>query len=138
MSDFSEPLANAFTEVFPNARRGKCFYHLKHNIVKKYTKKKYNLLEEYLEALGKCLSEDEVDFLWNLVKKDILGNKELKDFSKEFVQYFEKYYICKENKMFYMGALPPGYSNTNNMLEGHHRHLKQNIFEYKVRNISKF
>ena len=74
-------------------------------------------------------------FLWELIKKDIAQNKDLKDIKEDFVQYFEKVYMSPENKFFYIGALPAGYSNTNNLLEGHHRHIKQNIFEYKVRNI---
>ena len=136
MSDFSDALAKSFKNVFDNPTRAKCFFHLKQNIIKRYTKKMYCHLEEYLQLMGSCLSVGELDFLWPLIKKDILAQKEIKSISRNFVQYFENTYLIDENKKFFIGALPPGYSSTDNLLEGHHRHLKQNIFERKVRHIS--
>jgi len=69
MSDFSEPLeplAKAFKAVFfVDIIRGKCFFHMKQNIIKRYSKKRYQRLEEFIQYLGSCLSCSEVDFLWN-------------------------------------------------------------------------
>ena len=74
MSDFSEVLTKSFKEVF-DVRQGKCFYHLKANIIKRYSKKKFSHFEEYIEELGSCLSCQELDFVWELIKKDIPKKK---------------------------------------------------------------
>lgn len=138
MSDFAEPIANAVKKVFPDCRRGKCYYHLTQNLVKRYKKTGYDDLKEYINFLGSCMSSNQLKFSWDLIKKDVLKNKKLKEISKDFVDYFEKEYMKQENMYWYIGALPEGYSNTNNMLEGHNRHLKHNLLEKKVRNIGKF
>ena len=135
MSDFATTLANAFKAVFPDAERTKCFFHMKQNIIKRYTKKKCESLLEYVDSMGSCITYSELDSLWRIIKKDLLSNTNLKELSQDFIPYFQNEYMTEENKGFIIGSLPPGYSNTNNMLEGHHRHLKHNIFEKKVRSI---
>jgi len=75
MSDFSEPLAKAFKAVFGDIIRGKYYFHMKQNIIKRYSKKRYQHLEEFIQYLGSCLSCSEVDFLWNLIKKEILRKR---------------------------------------------------------------
>jgi len=135
MSDFVDSITYPVRSVFPQARRAKCYYHLKSNLIKRYTKKKYVFLEDYITSLVNCLNENELNFVWGLIKKEISTNKNIQDFKEDFVQYFERTYMNNENKYFYIGALPPGYSNTNNLLEGHHSHIKRNIFGHKVRSI---
>lgn len=136
MSDFSEALAKAFQEQFPSAIQGKCYYHLKSNIKKRYSKKTKHL-EKYLESLAACTSNSQLDALWKIIKKDICLNSDTKEFAKDFVEYFEKTYMLANNKNFHVGALPPGFSNNNNMLEGHHRFLKKEIYEYEVLDMGK-
>lgn len=93
-------------------------------------------LEEHINILSSALDEIEFHNLWALIKKTISKDHFLKPISSNFLEYFEENYISKENKSFYIGALPPGFGNTNNALEGHHRYLKSQIFENVVKNIS--
>lgn len=137
MSDFSEAIANSIKNTFPNSIRGKCFFHLIQNVIKRYNKKRYEDLKEYIQHLGSCINSVELFSSWNLIKTDIRNNDKLQDISEDFISYFQKVYLTAENKNFYIGALPPGYGNTNNMLEGHHKHLKYNIFERKTRSMGK-
>ena len=64
--------------------------------------------------------------------------EEFSEVKNNFINYFEGFYLKPGNRGFYMGYLPPDFGNTNNNLEGHHWHIKHNIFEKKVRSISNF
>jgi len=136
MSDFAGFISKALKESFPSIKHGKCFYHLKANIKKRYPKK-YPKIEPYLEDLGNCLAIFQLDTLWKLIKEDIKENEDLEDIASEFVDYFENFYMKAEEKGFFIGFLPPGFGNTNNMLEGHRRFLKGQIFEYRIRDMGK-
>jgi len=52
-------------------------------------------------------------------------NKDLRDIKEDFISYFQENYLYTEIKPEHLGALPPGYSNTNNFLGSHHCHLKE-------------
>ena len=134
MSDFAKWIAKAVRETFPGGKHGKCFFHLKSNVKKKYPKH-FSYLEAYLESMGNCNTNAQLEALWEIIKKDMPNNKELESIQPEFISYFESTYFKKEERTFYIGFLPPGYGNTNNMLEGHHRFLKRDIFEYQVRKL---
>jgi len=134
MSDFALCIANALKKLFPFIKHGKCFFHLKENIRKHY-RKEYKIIEEYINALGYSKDLQSFDNLWSIIKEDIKTKPELSEISETFIQYMEKTYLKTGNKNFYIGYLPEGFGNTNNMLEGHHRHLKQNIFERKKRSM---
>lgn len=137
MTDFAGWESKAIKEVFPDAKHGKCFFHLKTNLKKRYPKL-FSNLESYIDNLGNCNSTSQINSLWELVKDDVNNEEELKDIASDFISYFENTYLNENGKTFYIGFLPPGYGNTNNMLEGHHRYLKRDIFEYKVRSIGNF
>lgn len=136
MSDFSPTLRRSFIEEFPEAFQGKCFYHLKQNVKKRY-RKLFKHLENYIDHLGNCNDDEQLNLLWKIIQKDIKNHNELKNIAPEFIQYFEKEYMNEDYRGWYIGALPPGFGNTNNILEGHHRYLKDQIFDYKTRDISK-
>lgn len=70
MSDFSYPIAVSIQQNFPDARRGKCYFHMVQNIIKRYNKKRYEDLRLYVEFLGCCLSVNELKTAWDLIKKD--------------------------------------------------------------------
>ena len=57
---------------------------------------------------------------------------------KEFVKYFEENYLRQDNCGWYIGASKPGFCNTNNQLEGHHRYLKKEVFEQKTRDMRNY
>jgi len=136
MSDFSPVLKKTFSEKFPEAIQGKCFYHLKQNVKKRY-KKLFKHLEVYIDHLGNCEGDRQLNSLWKLIKKEAKSNPDIEDIAEDFIDYFEDEYMNEDNNNWYIGALPPGFGNTNNMLEGHHRYLKEQIFEYKTKDISK-
>ena len=136
MSDFAPWLTKSFEEEFPNARQLKCFFHLKQNVQKNY-RGHFKELEGYLDLLGSSTSSSTLQPLWNIIKKDLKKRVEFKEVYEEFTSYFEAQYMNQKNICFYIGASPPGFSNTNNMLEGHHRYLKREIFDYEVHDMRK-
>ena len=137
MSDFGPWLTKAISTVFPQASQGKCYFHLKQNIKKKFSKH-FPLLEKYIEALSLCVHEDDFDDLWQIIKKDIKKNNGLKEIEERFIPYFENTYMAPQNKGFYIGKLPPGYGRTNNCLEGHHRYIKDEIFQKRSMDMGNF
>jgi len=134
MTDFAKWESKAIKQVFPGTKHGKCFFHLKSNVKKKYPKQ-FSKLEQYIDNLGNCHTIFQLNSLWELVKDDIKSVEELKNISSDFITYFEDTYFNENEKTFHIGFLPPGFGNTNNMLESHHRYLKRDVFEYKVRSL---
>jgi len=134
MSDFAPWLTKCFKETFPNAIQGKCYFHMKQNVKKKFPKF-FAGLEEHINIISLALDEIELHNIWTLIKKTVSKDHFLKPISSKFIEYFEENYLSQANKSFYIGALPPGYGNTNNALEGHHRYLKSQIFENTVKSI---
>ena len=132
MSDFSFVFRNAISKEFPKAIQTKCFFHLKENVRKKF-RSSFPDLEVYLDTLSHCITLNEVQKLWKIVKGEILKNLKENDIGKEFVKSFEENYLSKENCQWFIGASRPGFCNTNNQLEGHHRYLKKEVFEQNIR-----
>ena len=99
----------------------------------------FSSLERYLDTLSKCLNQGEVKSLWTLVKNEIAESEEInEDIGTQFINYFEETYLCKENINWFIGASHPGFCNTNNFLEGHHRFLKKEVFEQKILDMRNF
>ena len=131
MNDWSLAIRNALDSEFPRIKHGKCFFHMKENIRKTY-RNYWETLESYIDYLGNCCNTGQIDLLWNLIKQDIRKNKNLAPTKDQFFSHFERVYLNDSEKNFFIGYLPVGFGNTNNLLEGHHRDIKANFFEYKI------
>ena len=90
MTDFSLPIANTLKAEFPSAIRSKCFFSLKEN-VRKLLGKDFKEIENYLDSMGFCLIEQELQILWEISKADL--PKQLPPgVAETFIHYFETTY----------------------------------------------
>jgi len=106
MADFSASISNAIKNTFPEAKRAKCYYHFVQNTIKRFSKKNYEHLQEYVYFLGNCLTKNEIKFAWNLRKKHIKQKSRLKILPMNFWSMWRKSTCMKKIFISTLERLP--------------------------------
>jgi hypothetical protein len=130
MMDASDATYNAVRKCFPDAKILMCFFHVKFNCKKMYSKKglkiaDWKIVDADINILHETLSQDEFNIKWDKIEKkwqELGYTNWLAYFKQEWMNTSEPEKARWNNwQMFQVG---PGRPSTNNAIESFHRVIK--------------
>ena len=137
MADGSPAIRNAAKEVFGNKyQHGMCSVHMRRNVEKKIT--------SYVKVDSRKELRKDIDFLekihdMNLFKAAIsLFEKKWIGTAPDFIKYFNQTWVYSDFCNWYRGAVPCGFSHTNNGIEGFNFGIKQKYTDWDRYQLNEF
>ena len=123
MSDASNAIHTAVKSAFENSYiHGMCSVHFYRNVEKK--------IVSLLEKEDRSSMKEDIKFLENMHSKDlfncalVLFEKKWAEKAEGFLDYFYENWINSQFDHWYRGSIPPGFSHTNNGIEGFNNGIK--------------
>jgi hypothetical protein len=136
MADSAGAIHLAFSEIFPDAVIGKCFFHVKQGIRKHKSLfanvGNYENFSSDVTSLASLGNAEEYDFAWQLFKKR-WRNRE-----PEVYNWFQEHWGTERNRRWNVGSTAPGLPQVNNSLESKNRYLKLYVTKKQRLNLGIF